>query len=102
MKVDTTILFNKIGDPKLITYEVTSKTGGDYHASTQILIFKLQERVVIGYSIDGCEVTGPLKEIVQTFFIFEKEDIKEQFISFLNSSLAQTSTPHTHRRKNSQ
>jgi len=85
LSIDTSILFNRIGENNKITYQVTSKAGGDYHANGEVLILKLNEKYFIGFSIDGCDVLSGLTEIINTYFIFNDGSLKTQLLAILKN-----------------
>lgn len=85
LKVDTSILFNKVGNKSTVTYYAYQKSGGDYHAEGKVLILKLYEKQIIGYSVDGCNLFDTLKSISNTYFGFSDEAAKTSFFSLLNS-----------------
>lgn len=74
VNVDSSILFNHIGDSKTVTYEAYG-CGIGYHTPLKVLIFKFDKRYVIGYSIDGSNLISPLKQIISKYFAFDVQQL---------------------------
>jgi hypothetical protein len=86
LKIDTTLLFNRIGDKKTVTYQVYNKGGSSFHANTTIIIFKLYKNIILGYSIDGCDLLTGIRDIAKKYFIFNDKIYENIFFSILNLS----------------
>ena len=84
-QIDTSILFKKVGNNKTVVYYSFNKSSGDYHADGSILVFKLFEQLIIGYSIDGCSVIESLKNIARNYFIFKDKVVQDKLLLLLNS-----------------
>lgn len=85
MRIDTTILFNKVGNSNTVIYYSYNATSGDYHADGQVLIFKFNDKYIIGYSFDGCDLVAVLTKLINKYFDFKEEEVRGQFISILNT-----------------
>lgn len=81
--IDTTFLFNLIGDQQRITFQVYSSTSGDYHANGEILILKINGKTIVGYSIDGSDLISEITKIVNTYFICQDNDQKKNLLNLL-------------------
>ena len=74
ININSSILFNYIGDSNTVTYEATG-CGIGYHTPLKVLIFMFDKRVVIGYSIDGSNLVSPLKQIITKYFTFDSQQL---------------------------
>lgn len=86
LKIDTTLLFNRIGDKQTVTYQGYNKGGSSFHANTTIIIFKLYKNIILGYSVDGCDLIPGIKDIAKKYFIFNDQIDENIFFSILNLS----------------
>ena len=80
IKVDSSILFNHIGDSKTVTYAAVG-CGSGYHTPLQVLIFKFHKKYVLGYSPDGSNLISSLKQIITEYFVFgDKLNMQQLFL----------------------
>jgi hypothetical protein len=85
VKYDSLSLFEKINKNDLVFFYVNSTKGGGFHSNEKILVFKFRNRIIIGYSFDGCDLYGNLEAVASKFYIFPDEKFRNSFFSSIKS-----------------
>ncbi len=85
LKVDSSILFNHIGDSTRVVFQA-SNCGIGFHADLCVLILKINNRYFIGYSADNSSLFATIRQIASEFFIFNDNRQKTAFYNLLAES----------------